>query len=311
MTRLYFLILAISLGNASAEWARLIDSTVVKVRGKKGDQVAILRSDGSKGIISKDKVTGYLSPLVANRIVNEVMAKIGRPEHHDEVRKKLRQIGMAAVPRLLTHLQGRNLDERRAAMAALQMAWGAEAKPTIKGLLNDSDPYITRLALRLVMRHFEADERLPLLAPFANVNLPPDEAGPAIAALLGNEPNAQRMQEAVGKPAFWPHVHHLLPRYHGEAFRESTRRMLVEGDIDAQRSALVASIYQMNHSYGIRKLAIERLAHANADLREIAAEYLRWHGAEQDVAALQTQANAELQDLEQDAYRQIDNGHIN
>ncbi|MGY8688566.1 MAG: hypothetical protein ACKVHP_12645, partial [Verrucomicrobiales bacterium] len=281
------LLLAILLGHANAEWARLKDSTIVKVRGKKGDQVAILRSDGSTGTVPRAEVDGWLQPITAIRIVNDVMTKIGKPEHHDFVRERLKQLGMAAVPQLLNHLQSRELNERRAAIAALQMVWSKEAQSAVSALLTDEDGYLRSMALHLVQRHFPAQDQLRVLAPLAEKAQDPQIAGPALAAVLGQTPDSKLMLDSIKTKALWPSLHRLLPRYQETDFIAWSHRLLKDGTNAEQASAVVALIYQMDQSEETRGLLRTLLKDQKANLRDLAADYLRWHGTDADVAALE------------------------
>lgn len=278
---------------AKAEWARLKDGSIVKVLDRHQGDVAIKRADGSRGKIVADEIEGLLQAPAAARIVDDVLDKIGKPEHHDFVRTKLKQIGMAAVPPLLFHLRSPDLNKRRASLAALQMAWSNEAEQAVKELLQDDDPYLRRMALHLVQRHFPAQDRLRALTPLVESSDDPQLAGTALATMLESSPDAGRFLTALETRDLWAFLHPLLPRYQGNDFIPWSRRLLREGTTDQQVNALIALIYQMDDDSETRTLAAERLAEQSAEIRELSAEYLRWHGTTSEIDALELQAGRE------------------
>ena len=290
---LRLLVLALSLGNLSADWARLKDGSVVEVRSKKAKEVLFQRSDGTIGTAPLSEIVGWLEPPAARRIVDDVVTKIGHPEHHDFVRKRLRQLGMAAVPRLLVHLSGRELERRRAAAAALQMAWSSKAQQPVSALLSDEDEFIRRMAMHLVQRHFTARQRMRVLAPLAQTSKDPEIAGPALAFVLAQSPKPKNMLAALKTKAIWPALHPLLPRYQAQSFLPWSLKMLKEGSPDEKASALIALIYQMNDADTARAPAAQLLHHRSAKLRDLSAEYLRWHGRPSDVHALEKRMHME------------------
>ena len=282
----------LSFGQAQAEWVRLKDKSVVKVRGKQGDQVAITRSDGTKEIISRHEIDGWLQAVTAGRIVKDVMAKIGAPDHHAFVREKLNQIGMAAVPQLLNELRSADINSRRGAMAALQIVWSTEAKKPVAALLNDKDEYIRQMAVRLVARHFPPQEQLKILGSLTNAN-DPQISGPALALTLEKQPDVKTMSAAMKNRGHWHFLHRLLPRYQAEIFNPIARRILRDGSAEEKASAVIALVYQMDSSESARALVVRQLPDPSARLRDLAAEYLRWHGTISEIPYLQKQLEKE------------------
>lgn len=276
-----------------AEWARLHDGSVVKIESRQGAAISVVTADGKRQEIQRTEIDGLLQPIAAIRIVDDVMAKIGDPAHHDDVRRRLQQIGMAAVPQLLVHLRSREINDRRAAIAALQMVWSKEAEEPVAALLEDPDNYLRQMAMRLVTRRFSEADRLRVLGPLAASSDDPSLSGPALASALTAKPDEQKMLEALEKPGHWPALHHLLPRYHGKAFIPWSHRLLKEGTPTDQASAITALIYQMDDRSDTRQQLRDILSHANAPLRELAAEYFRWHGTSEDLAALEQVAQGE------------------
>ncbi len=278
---------------ATGEWARLNDGSIVKVESKRGGQVAFRRSDGSRGTIDRQEVDGFLQPVAAIRIVDQVIEQIGKPEHHDAVRTKLKQIGMAAVPQLLVHLRARKLETRQAAMAALQMVWSKEAEAPVVALLDHEDDYLRRMALRLIHRHVPQEERLRIFSPLADASNDPHLAGHALAAVLSAAPDSEKMRTALEDPALWGSIHYLLPRYQSAAFIPSSRRLLRDGSAEEKASALTALIYQMDDAKETRTAVAALLQASSAPLRELAAEYLRWHGTGEELSHLESHIRSE------------------
>jgi hypothetical protein len=138
-------------------FARLADGTIVEVRNKTQQQVTFKRADGGLGQIAIDEVDGWLSARQADQLVDRLLPKVGIKEQHDEIRKQLKTLQMAAVPRIVHHLKTGDQRRRMEAIAALQFVWSTEAEAPVRAALHDKEKSIRSIALRLVQSRIPGD----------------------------------------------------------------------------------------------------------------------------------------------------------
>lgn len=273
-------------------FARLGDGTIVEVRSKTPQQLTFKRADGSLGQIATDQVDGWLGSRQADQLVDRILPKVGIKENHDEVRKQLKTLQMAAVPRILHHLKNGDDRRRMEAIAALQFVWSTEAEEPVKAVLDDENQSIRSIALRLIQTRVAGDHS-ELLNTAAD-DRDPHVSGPALFDILSAKPDPMRLAEALNDPIRWRYLHSLLPRYHDRPhFGKVTHRMLDTGTADEQASALCGLIHQYDLDADTESKILKLLRDFDPAIRMRAAEYLRWHGADSARPPLQSAVDAE------------------
>ncbi|MDA9831535.1 M23 family metallopeptidase, partial [Akkermansiaceae bacterium] len=289
-------LLAHQSGAASPQgFARLADGTVVEVLNKTQQQVTFKRANGGLGKIANDEVDGWLSARQADQLVDRFLPKAGIKEQHDEIRKQLKTLQMAAVPRIVYHLKTGDQRRRMEAIAALQFVWSTEAEAPVRAALNNEEQSIRSIALRLVQSRIPGDHTE--LLDTATEDEDPRVSGPALYTLLSPKPDSNRLAKALQNRELWPFLHTLLPRHHDRVkFGAITHRVLDTGNPDEQASALCSLIHQYDFDASTEKKILERLGDGSPAIRMRAAEYLRWHGAGSTLPSLHSALKAE-QDL--------------
>jgi hypothetical protein len=138
-------------------FARLADGTIVEARNKTEQQVTFKRADGDLGQIAIDEVDGWLNTRQADQLVDQLLPKVGIKEQHDEIRKQLKTLQMAAVPRIVHHLKTGDQRRRMEAIATLQFVWSTEAEAPVRAALHDEEQSIRSIALQLVQSRIPGD----------------------------------------------------------------------------------------------------------------------------------------------------------
>jgi hypothetical protein len=273
-------------------FARLDDGIIVKVRNRGPARLTFQRSDGTTGQVPVDQVDGWLGARQAARIVDRILPKVGIKEKHEEVRKQLASLRMAAIPRLVHHLKNGDGHRRMEALASLQFVWSTEAVGPVEAALDDEVPAIRSLAMQLLHTRM-GGVREDLLRKAAE-DEDPHVSGQALATLLARQPDPDRLADAFRSRDRWRYLHPLLPRYHDRArFGKLTHRILAEGNPEEQASALCALIHQYDLSAQTESAVKTFLTNPDPALRMRAAEYLRWLGSDASLELLRTAADRE------------------
>lgn len=198
----------------------------------------------------------------------------------------LRRLGGRAVPRLLALLDSSDARDRTVAHYGLQFCWSPAAEAAMAARLGDRDPQRRLMAAIVLERqrgrqgladHCEAliDDPDPCVAAFALEQI--EALRPDPRRLARFLPDPQRM---VGAAKY-------LPRYYSPALTAATRALLDHPDPAVVRAAAVALIQQWDRDPQTRRRMLEALDHGCGEYRELAAEYLIWHGEAGDSRALE------------------------
>ncbi|HYG74597.1 MAG TPA: peptidoglycan DD-metalloendopeptidase family protein, partial [Planctomycetota bacterium] len=202
-------------------------------------------------------------------------------EAHTEA---LKAYGALLAPRLLHYLKNEP-EARPVILFALQHCWSLNAKAPVAELLKTSDESVRKLAVMLIAKN----EGLKALGEVCSAlvdHADPDIAGFALERVEAEFPDLTRIRRALQRRELWKYCWKYLPRYYSPELTPATRRILNEGEPNAPFGALVALIHQNDRSEELRTQMTELLANPHADVRELAAEFLMWHGSDKDLNAL-------------------------
>jgi len=280
------LCLALAAASARADWIVLKDGRAAKVVQRKGSVTEVRFADGTSEDVKRPDVARWLSDRQFDREVDRLMMGLGRRSTREASMRQLKQLGAAPVGRLLDHLKGSHKVMRTMALAALQFCWSPEARGPVLAATKDRDPMIRSLATNVVRRHLGGEDVSKVLD--ARLNDPdPRVAGRAIRAAEDKGPDLDRMLAAMAKPALWPHIHSCLPRYHNPKLTGLTHRMLDGGRTDEKVTAICSLIHQQDASAKTRARMARLLRSRYVEVRDMAGEYLRWHGSASERKALE------------------------
>lgn len=227
--------------------------------------------------------------------VDSAVAGLVRREAVDEHTAALRSLGGAAVPRLLAYLQHPDERHRRVAFYGLQYCWSSEAIEPVVRLLADPDPDVRRNAA-IVLDRGEGRDYLARRCAALVDHPDPGVAGDALDFCEPLSPDLERMQRLLQREDLLPCSARHLSRYYAPRLREAVRALLEDQPLAVSRAALVALIHQNDRSAPTLRRMTALLSHDSAEARELAAEFLTWHGSAAHVRALE-EAHAGETDL--------------
>ncbi len=261
------------------DWAKLENGRIGRVIARPdGNWLLEFPGEGREQFLGSE-IKGVLSDRDARAEVDVVMGKLGDPANHEAMGRLLGHLGPAAVPRLLDYAKRKEPHLRATAMACLQFAWSPEAREAVETALEDEDEEVRRFAHSVFSRHFREGARSNALDRM--IQNPNNEiAGPALAERLLIAPNIERMREALTTGRLMSDLAPLLPRYHS-AQLSAPALAYAQAAPESERPFLVAGfLHQGAAGESTRAWVTAQLRAENSALRDIAAEYLRWHGTE-------------------------------
>ena len=218
-------------------------------------------------------------------VINAIVEDLVRGKHVAAHTEALKAYGALAVPGLLLHLYSTDAVRRSVAFYGLQNCWSPAARKPVAELLKESDPLTRHMAALVYAKH----EGLSALAKVCEPLLDdprPAIAGSAFERVEGEGPDLARMLRFMRKPGMWDYTWKYLPRYYDPALTAPALKMLGGASLEAGLAAAVALIHQHKRSATIRQGLAQLLGHSAAEIREMSAEYLMWHGSTAESAAL-------------------------
>jgi murein DD-endopeptidase MepM/ murein hydrolase activator NlpD len=241
-------------------------------------------------------VLGLCANLSADKALNakidSLLKSLGRASTRKVAREQLNAIGAPAIPRLIQHVKGSSLAMRAMALSALQTCWSPEALDAVTGALVDRNKTVRDMAhsaLRLNLSGDELSAAMSKLADSRSVLI----AGPALQSSDRAAPDAARMARALARSGMWKYLDRVLPRYHSPTLTPAARKMLDRGAIEQKITAICGLIHQQDNSPQTRAKIAKRLRLGTPRLRAMAAEYMRWHGGQEDLDALKNALKGE------------------
>ena len=286
---------ATTIAVAHADWAKLESGEVVAIVTRIDDSMVVRLPDGKTVQIKKSEVEGVLTDSNAQMRVDRIMGIIGDPKNRDKAPDLLKGLGPAALPRLLHYLKSDRKFEQLRVLVCLQYVWSAEAADGVEALTSARDADVRKLAgtiLRVqlgtenIRSRDELNERL-VKSPDIEI------AGPALREILMQNPDVERMREALTVSGNQKYLVQDLVRYHSRKLGETARTFLQAEDEETQRYALIGLRNQFDGSEDVRVIARQMLAGKEAKTRDIAADYLLLLGASEDLRPLEKAASRE------------------
>lgn len=204
-------------------------------------------------------------------------------------RARLEQLGAAAVPRVLEHLDDAYRD---LALYALQYCWTEAAVEPVASLLTDPDLEIRRMAAIVLDRHLGREYVAGRCAAHIQ-DRNPEVAGWCFEHAELMYPDAERARELFAVPHLRWRLARRLPRYYATALASGTRTLLTDADANVVRAAIIALIHHDDGDPAGRAEICAHLLGPQPTLREAAGEYLAWRGRAADLALLTTARGAE------------------
>lgn len=195
----------------------------------------------------------------------------------EPMREQFIQLGFSAVPRLLHHLRSGIRDRESVAFYGLQFCWNDQAQEPVSRFLAHEDGELRLMAAIVLITHLGAETLARLCEPLLEDDRA-HVAGFAFEQADSGNPNMERMSRFLKQPEFYPFIWKQLPRYQTRDFTFDTLRLLESEGLAHRLAAIASLIHQHADAIEIRNRMLSLLRHETPALREMAAEYLTWHG---------------------------------
>lgn len=235
-----------------------------------------------------------------DQFVDAVINDLGAKHKIKERTEALKMLGPIAVPRVVAHLEAGPRNVQTLAFYALQYCWHPAALDAVVPYLADDDAEMRRMASIVIVKG-EGFERLarccrPLIDDERH-----DVAAFALDHVEPEEPSLKRTHYLMEVPHMWPVLSRHISRYHDPHLTRATRGMIertaadpghrswtgVEADeVDPVAGGIAALAYQTADDAESRALVVRQLGSADPFVRELAGEYLAWHGDARELEAL-------------------------
>jgi hypothetical protein len=226
--------------------------------------------DGSGGI--DELVDGIVDDLLYRRRVDARTAE-------------LKALGAAAVPRLLRHLEAPERARKTMALYGLQYCWASAAEDVIRRYLADDDAELRRMAVIVLTKGAGFGKLVEACTPLLD-DPRPEVACMGLDYLEAEAPDPARVRRLLRDSTFWTVLARHLARYHDPALTETTLELLDSREPRQVFGGIAGLINQNANAPAVRARVAARLAHEDGAVREMAAEYLAWHGRDTDLRPL-------------------------
>lgn len=214
-----------------------------------------------------------------------LLLSLGNPQTMDQAVQQYRQLGREAVPGLINHLQDPQPGIRLLALSALQFAWSPEAEDPVRNCLFSHNNSEAKAAWYLLKQKTDA-AALEKWAEENLLQLNPGRVSDILDRIESKNPDPARMMQLLQMPKYWRAALPYLPRYTDPAFTPLTRRIVGKTQGELRALALAALIHQADRDGAVLDQVGALLQDEHAAVREMAAEYLRWHGRKSDLGIL-------------------------
>lgn len=291
--RALLLVLIFSGAGASAgeAWLFLTDGKV-GWGNLAANPVSVRYPDGTEATVAKAKIRGHRTRAQMSRAVDAMLSEMGQGLRVAQHAKRFQVFKCAAADRLIEHVKKGQAVHRLSALFALQYCWVPEARDAVVTALQAREPDVRKVALTLLTQKLKRKELAALSRKFAASS----DLGVAASVfwlVTQTAPDLALARRLLRHRKYWPQMQQGLPFYHAPSLSAATRVMVTEGRLPSRNAAIVGLIHQNDNSQAARALVSRYLIHPTARLRELAAEYLTWHGNSEDVAALKAAGSSE------------------
>ncbi|WFB36017.1 peptidoglycan DD-metalloendopeptidase family protein [Kiritimatiellota bacterium B12222] len=224
---------------------------------------------------------------------DSLLMSLGYPHSQAQAIQEYKRLGTQAVPGLVAHLQHPHPTIRMLALSALQYAWLPGTEVSVLPLLTSRNDAEAKSAWYLLKQKMDS----ATLSQWATDHFQQLNAGRVADLLVDLEregPDVERMLQLVAQPRYWNAVLPCLPRYRSELFTPFTRQMAVQVKEEALCLVIACLIQQADRDPMAHEQMSLFLQNADPRVREMAAEYYRWHGGVADQEVLETALASEF-----------------
>ncbi|MDF3129646.1 peptidoglycan DD-metalloendopeptidase family protein [Kiritimatiellaeota bacterium B1221] len=224
-----------------------------------------------------------------------LLMALGNPLTREQAVLEYKRLGAQAVPDLVAHLRDSNSGIRLLAISAMQYAWVPGTEQAVLPFLKSPRDAEAKSAWYLLKQKMEKGA----LDQWVREHLYEMNLGRLIEVMgewESEAPDASRMLELLSRPRYWQAALPYLPRYTAPEFRSFTRYIADQAHGQWLIFALAGMIQQGDRSPLVWQQMEVFLANEDPRVREMSAEFYRWHGGKSALPLLK-KAWAKEQDL--------------
>ncbi len=211
------------------------------------------------------------------RPTDPLLMALGNPQTRAQAIRQYKSLGADAVPDLVKHLQDSNTGVRLLAMSAMQYAWTEGTETAVLPFLKSTSDAEAKSAWFLLKQKMDPDQLDAwVLDNLYEIN--PDRLVDILGILESDRPDPARMLELLSRPRCWRPALPFLPRYTAPEFQPFTRYIAGQADGEWLVRAIASLIQQGDRDPQVMQQMEVFFGHEDPRVREMSAEYYRWHG---------------------------------
>lgn len=286
VTGCFCLLIALSSARAGETWVFLKDGRLCSAE-LAGESLKGRLPDGASIEFKRSDIQGTRTPEQIEKAVDAMLAEMVRGKKFEEHAERFKTFRAAAVPPLLKHLKLDDINQRLSALYGLCFCWSADAiQPVLKAFANP-DEQTSAAAYVAIERNVHHKELAELFKDFAD---DPDirKAARVFAAVDPYFPDEslRRIKRLFATPEGRSAAAPRLSHYFCVDLAPGMLALLESSKTEEQRSAAVGLITARADGKAAREAMRKLLSDADADLRQVAAEYTARLGDAGDTAEL-------------------------
>ncbi|MCM8533422.1 MAG: peptidoglycan DD-metalloendopeptidase family protein [Lentisphaeraceae bacterium] len=185
------------------------------------------------------------------------------------------------LPQFKKHLKSQDKTRITMSLYALQYCWGEDLESSILKHLIGRDATDRTLAWNALAKNLSEKELVKVIAPVIDkVDLQVCDI--ILSFLEFKKPDFERISKIMKNPRLRLSAGIFLPRYYSSSLTKDTRRLLAVGKEKEIIYALRSLISQSHDNEKVKAYTLKLLKHKSPDVRDIAAEYLRYFASKND-----------------------------
>ncbi|MCM8536260.1 MAG: peptidoglycan DD-metalloendopeptidase family protein [Lentisphaeraceae bacterium] len=185
------------------------------------------------------------------------------------------------LPQFKKHLKSQDKTRITMSLYALQYCWGEDIASSILKHLVGRDATDRTLAWNALAKNLPEKELVKTIAPVIDkVDLQVCDI--ILSFLEFEKPSFKRISKIMRNPSLRLSAGIFLPRYYSSALTKDTLRLLAVKKDKEMIYALRSLISQSHDNEKVKAYALKLLKHKSPDVRDIAAEYLRYFASKKE-----------------------------
>ena len=217
--------------------------------------------------------------------VDILLAELGNRESRQKAIIKFNALGSKAAPRILFHVSNKTKVWSLMSIDACRYIWTEDTKNTCLKVTQYKNEKMATLAMAALIKNIPFKALCKMCDPILH-KMHPSCGNIIFIFLQSKTPSKERLLRLANNKGYWSSVALYLCNYRGQKINRVTRILLVKGTKEVKLQALNGLIFQADTAAKVKKYILKLLTSKYAELRERAAEYMRWYGLTEDLKIL-------------------------